>query len=144
MCCRCREPLDGKHTAYCKACYAAWKRENYAQNRERHLANGRKWRAQNPDKGPAATRRWRLMKEYGLTPEQYDQLVEQQKGLCGACGLEPTKGKGRKLHIDHDHETGRVLGLLCSKCNSARGLLDNSVEKMTRLAAYQARIDSLR
>ncbi len=142
LCCRCRQPLDGAHKAYCRSCYAAWKRENYEKNKDRHLENAKRWRIENPEKAKEAARRSRLKRDYGISPEEYEELMAKQGGLCAACRCEPTFGKGRSLHIDHDHETGEVLGLLCTKCNSARGLLDNSVEKMTRLAAYQAGIDS--
>ncbi len=43
-------------------------------------------------------------------------LFDQQKGKCKICGFEPDK-KHRGLHVDHDHKTGRVRGLLCRSCN---------------------------
>jgi Recombination endonuclease VII len=46
--------------------------------------------------------------------ELYDRLLAEQGGVCAICGATP---KTRRLHIDHDHKTGRVRGLLCHRCN---------------------------
>jgi Recombination endonuclease VII len=64
------------------------------------------------------SRRRHLRLAYGMTPEDYQAMVKKQKGLCPICLHK------RRLHVDHDHETGVVRGLLCSGCNSAVGLLD--------------------
>lgn len=53
---------------------------------------------------------------YGITPEQYQQLLEKQNYSCAICGKHETDF-GRKLAVDHDHKTGEIFGLLCSTCN---------------------------
>ena len=58
-------------------------------------------------------------KTYGITIEDYRALELAQNGRCAICGGPPT-GRGR-LHLDHDHVTGRVRGLLCSACNTGLG-----------------------
>lgn len=65
---------------------------------------------------PAKTRaRGRyLERTYGITLEQYDALLASNLGGCWICGRIPTK---RKLHVEHDHKTGRVRGLACWRCN---------------------------
>lgn len=55
------------------------------------------------------------LRQYGLTPDQYDALFTQQGGVCAICKAEP---KTKKLAVDHDHDTGEVRGLLCPRCNS--------------------------
>jgi hypothetical protein len=60
-------------------------------------------------------RKYKLKVRYGITPEQYDALLEWQGGVCAICGKKP-RGQAR-LAVDHDHATGEVYGLLCSKCN---------------------------
>ena len=50
----------------------------------------------------------------GLTADQYDELLARQAGVCAICGKPP---KTRRLHVDHDHATQRVRGLLCFVCN---------------------------
>jgi hypothetical protein len=53
----------------------------------------------------------------GFTAEDYDRLLAAQGGGCAICKAPP---KTRRLHVDHDHKTGAVRGLLCHRCN--RGL----------------------
>ncbi len=52
----------------------------------------------------------------GVTDADYERLLSEQDGHCALC---PTKPKTRRLHVDHDHATGRVRGLLCYRCNRA-------------------------
>lgn len=55
-----------------------------------------------------------VAKTYGLTAEQYDMLLAAQGGRCAICRAKP---KSKRLAVDHDHRTGAVRGLLCSRCN---------------------------
>lgn len=63
----------------------------------------------------ARARDLRLRRTFGISAEEYDQLLEHQKGVCAICGNPPKK---QRLHVDHDHKTGQLLGLLCWPCNS--------------------------
>ena len=54
--------------------------------------------------------------QLGVTDAEYDRLLAAQGGGCAICGNPP---KTRRLHVDHDHKTGRVRGLLCHRCNRA-------------------------
>jgi hypothetical protein len=58
-----------------------------------------------------------VVRNYQLTPEEYERRLKVQKGRCWICRQEP-KGQRPVLHVDHDHETGRVRGLLCQTCNT--------------------------
>ena len=58
-------------------------------------------------------RKTHLQRTYGITQEQYDELLEFQGGVCAICGGE----RRYNLAVDHDHGTGRVRGLLCKRCN---------------------------
>lgn len=60
------------------------------------------------------TRRERTLKRYGITPRQYARMLEMQGGRCAICRKRP---KTRRLAVDHDHQTKRVRGLLCMRCN---------------------------
>jgi hypothetical protein len=83
-------------------------------------------------------------KRHGLSLEDYQDLLIKQHGVCAIC-LKPevtVHGSSKKvqpLSIDHDHITNKVRGLLCSKCNTAVGLLDNSCERAQALIAYLER-----
>lgn len=72
---------------------------------------------------PEASRAAWLMRAYGVTVEEYDAKLEEQDGRCAICRKRPRR---KKLHVDHDHETGAVRGLLCFRCNAGLGnFLDN-------------------
>ena len=58
------------------------------------------------------------LKVYGLTPEEYQEMWDKQKGLCRICHR---LAKTKRLGVDHNHKTHRVRGLLCVKCNGALG-----------------------
>jgi Recombination endonuclease VII len=67
----------------------------------------------------AKSRRKHLLKKYGLSEEMFQGLLISQRGVCAICGSGASVG--RVLLVDHDHQTGKVRGLLCWRCNSALG-----------------------
>lgn len=87
--------------------------------------------------------RSKRLKKYGLTQAEYDVLFSKQGGVCAICLSEEQRTHhrtGRKflLAVDHDHETGRVRGLLCTKCNKAIGTLGDTHEMISRVMVYLA------
>ena len=81
--------------------------------------------------------------KYGLSVEQYEQLLATQSGCCAICCRPETafackkySTKPRRLSIDHNHETGKVRGLLCSKCNGAIGMLYENDITLHNARAY--------
>ena len=76
------------------------------------------------------------MKKYGITLDDYEALSAAQDNRCLICGDAETGG----LHVDHDHRTGRVRGLLCGRCNKAIGLFDDDPTRV--LAAERYLVDS--
>lgn len=72
-----------------------------------------------------ASRRKKLMSRFGITVEQYDSMLALQNEVCKICG-NPEKIENRRLAVDHDHESGRVRGLLCFKCNTMVGHIERS------------------
>lgn len=71
--------------------------------------------------------------QYGITPEQYDEMFDKQKGTCAICGHSP---EGRRLDVDHCHRSGEVRGLLCNKCNQAIGLFNDEPNLIERALEY--------
>jgi len=66
-----------------------------------------------------------LKRLYGISLEQFNILFEEQNGVCAICmGTNPS---GKRLAVDHDHETGQVRGLLCSMCNTRLAVLDDKL-----------------
>ena len=82
-----------------------------------------------------AKRRSAKLRQHGLTPEMFDAMLSQQNGVCAICGA-ASSGRWGTLAVDHDHETGRVRGLLCSRCNTAIGLFGDDPARMDEAAAY--------
>lgn len=81
------------------------------------------------------TKNWRLMKLYGITLEQYDEMLTKQKRCCAICGVKQPE-LGQSLHVDHCHTTKKVRGLLCHKCNRGVGLFKDSHKTLSRAAKY--------
>lgn len=79
----------------------------------------------------------RAKSRFGVSREQIDTMISVQRGLCAnrGCGIEIKFGD-RMTHIDHDHVTGRVRGLLCFSCNVALGNLKESKNRMLGLIEY--------
>lgn len=72
------------------------------------------------------------LRKYGLTPERYLDLVEEQDGRCAIC----RRVSKRELSIDHCHRTGPVRGLLCTSCNIGLGLFGDDPERLRAALAY--------
>jgi hypothetical protein len=106
-----RSTADGR-TAYCKPCH----NEIGRTNRERRHGS---------------TREYHLRRRYGIGVAEYDNMVEAQGGLCALCREREPE------HVDHDHLTGRIRGVLCSCCNQGLGNFRDNV------AALKAAIDYL-
>ena len=83
----------------------------------------------NPQKARIGERKKWLRVHYNLTLEGYDKLLKEQNGVCVICGkfekVKTNTGTVKHLSVDHDHETGKVRGLLCNKCNTRVGILEN-------------------
>lgn len=76
------------------------------------------------------------LKRKGVTEQQYGALLTAQGGACAICRRTKPRSDQKNFAIDHCHATGVVRGLLCSRCNMALGLLDDSQEMLSRSAAY--------
>lgn len=77
----------------------------------------------------------RLKKLYNLSVDEYKEMYEEAGGCCQVCGVEESK-LNKRLAVDHCHTTGKVRGLLCSKCNTALGQLDDDLNKISALYSY--------
>jgi hypothetical protein len=99
----------------CKSCY--WK----------------KWNNENPEKRKGYKRKCLLKQTYGMTLDEYNELLEKQNYGCAICG---NNNGNRVMFVDHNHETGEIRGLLCTRCNCAIGLFDDDVEKIAKSIDY--------
>lgn len=108
LCNKCKEHPHTATSGYCRSCLATAKRELRQRPGQR-------------EKIATWQRAAHLRHAYSLTVEEYDALLASQGGVCAMCGKPPAKNR---LAVDHDHETGRIRGLLCRGCNGALGWVD--------------------
>lgn len=77
---------------------------------------------------------------YGLTLEQYEQIVANQDGKCAICRVDNSQSFGKeKLCIDHSHSTGKVRGILCHKCNLILGFANDDPTLLRAAVDYLER-----
>jgi hypothetical protein len=110
-----KKSRDGRHS-HCKVCNNRRSRES----RERLYGS---------------SRHYHLMHRYGIGADEFDELVKQQGGVCPLCGRENPE------HVDHDHETGKVRGILCFNCNGGLGQFRDSIDALENAVSYLIRAD---
>ena len=121
-------PRAGQPVAWCKTCTAESAREANANDGTLYR------RVQWPSK---------LRTKYGIEPADYFAMLTAQDGGCAICKAKTPsdrhyarRGKAEMFHVDHDHATGRVRGLLCHLCNRALGLIRDNADLADRMSAY--------
>jgi hypothetical protein len=118
ICKRCKEPkplqdfyahpqTKDNLCIYCKACYSLY----YKANKPKLLVNRRE--------------AW-LKRAYNLSLEEQKAMFVEQDGCCAICETPIFYDKkfGKRINTDHNHTTGKVRGLLCTRCNTFVGMLE--------------------
>jgi Tfp pilus assembly protein PilP len=129
----------GGHRNECKNCTAEYsrKRRENPEIAQKSRESAARWVESNPE----ANKQRYLLRKFNITLEEYQDLLLKQDGVCAIC-REPesvvrrSKTGKEMLAVDHCHETGKVRGLLCFKCNTALGALGDSIEGLERALAY--------
>lgn len=122
----------------CKLCRKKERHERYVKRREIEIADSRAWQINNPGRAYLTKRQHKLAK-LGMTTELYDVMHESQGGLCAICKNPETqrrKGKVYRLATDHNHKTGFIRELLCSRCNKLIGAADENADILRAAADY--------
>lgn len=109
--------------------------------RAQERASWRKHFDVNGPKKRVRTRHWHLKNKFGISFENLMTMLDEQNHKCAICGVEiraisSDPGKGDVACVDHDHDTGKVRGLLCNPCNRGIGGLQDSVKILESAAAY--------
>ena len=107
-----------KHQKECKTC-----------NRERKL----KWH--QSESGKLSSANTKLKRRFGIDLDAYNEMLQEQGGQCLICGATESHG-GHRLAVDHDHETGKIRGLLCKSCNVGLGNFYDNIEFLDKAIAY--------
>lgn len=153
VCTDCRTEFTWDHQAgavrqRCDTCRTERKRQS-------DRAKSKRWREANPDRArdawnrsnrkrladPEHLRKKRedaMRRAYGIGADEFDALLARQGGVCAICQGAPN-GPGSRFHIDHCHASNVVRGLLCSKCNTAIGLMDDDPKRFAAAVEYLRR-----
>lgn len=139
--------------------YRIRQRLKYQANPEKFRLQAKTWRANNTEKdkenqkrrywknpeyyreqaklrakrNPEKTKNAWLLRYYGITIDDYKNLLEKQGGVCAICSNKDSKFS---LAVDHCHKTGKIRGLLCSRCNFSLGNFNDDIELMNKAIEY--------
>lgn len=142
------KPADNfrKGRRQCKACEyqrsqrsrVKYRTKNPARVKALRRARYKRWHSRRLEcparqaKYEKQLRAYNLKKKYGLTTEQYEQMVNEQNGKCAICGEVPEGG----LTVDHCHRSGVVRALLCGFCNAGLGDFRDDPQRLESAARY--------
>jgi hypothetical protein len=108
---------------FCKECRRKYEIDNYHKNKENRPY------CYDIDKDR------KLKTTYGISFLEYEKMLAAQDGKCAICGTTST-GNRKAFHVDHDHKTGEIRGLLCSNCNTGIGNLRDDIGLLNRAIEY--------
>lgn len=109
-----------------------YKNENYEREYYLKIKERRKqYLTDNKKHIKKTVRNYSLRRKYKISLDDYDALYNKQQGKCAICG-----NPEELLHIDHNHITGEVRGLLCLKCNRGIGFLNDDIKILEQALAY--------
>ncbi len=140
------------HRGQCRLCRNFLQRarnKKYSKTKKGKLSKQR-WYAKEREKGwdvfylKYHGRARTLEERYGMSVEEYNRILAEQKGLCAICGEPETRKKVSssgavrimQLSVDHNHETGKVRALLCQKCNAGIAQFGENIKYLANAISY--------
>ena len=99
--------------------------------REERLKQAREWQMNNPNK-----RKNQRLRQYGISFEEFNFLLEKANNKCEICGYSDMSDKKIFPVIDHCHNSNKVRGVLCSKCNLALGHFNDNIDSLKNAINY--------
>lgn len=142
-----KQKYEGTLAERKKQALATWRANFKARDPEGFLARNRAIQKRDRERyGEARRQREReryvntkrcetLQSKYGITEIQFETLLDKQGG-CAICSAKEAGGRYNRFHVDHDHATGAVRGLLCDACNRGIGLMRESADLLRSAARY--------
>lgn len=107
------------------------------ETRHNHCKDCTKIRVQtNYREDPSKQRNNDLKRLYGITLNEYNQMLTEQNNKCAVCRTTDPGGKHGKFMVDHCHTTGKVRGLLCKRCNIALGEVGDNISTLQKMIEY--------
>lgn len=135
---KCKEILcDRKHYAH-GLCKYHYDKVYFQRNKDRIIKRTNKYHEEHPDMRKNA----HLKRSFGISIDEYNNMVRMQGGKCKLCGKKETKtinakgGRPHSLAVDHCHSTNKIRGLLCIDCNRGIGFLKDSPDLLRKAADY--------
>ena len=128
-----KDGLEGK-PSWCKECKRCESLKWGKEHKERKNIRARQRRAENP-----MLDKTRPLERMGLSLKDYEKFFHTQGGKCAICGKSETMtrhGKLKRLAVDHNHKTGDIRGLLCSRCNLAIGMFEEDISILENAIEY--------
>lgn len=127
-----------------------YRKQYYLKNKQKEIEYAANYRVENKEKikkdrkdNPDKHKSYNLKRDYGITVEYYNELLKKQNFSCASCGISTTElennsqwKRHHKLVVDHCHETGLIRGLLCNNCNTALGMVKESLAVLEGLKQY--------
>ncbi len=149
---KCHPQRKHKARQLCGACYEKYLKNKNPEYKKKQMSNTTRWARENPkrmrylylrrcrkeraDPNHKIKRRDRMLKNYyGISHADYVKLLKDQNNGCALCFRQPAIDK--HLHVDHDHTTGKVRGLLCHQCNWYLGTIDADPLILERIKTYR-------
>ena len=145
-----RQAVKDGLTSWCKKCYSSYTKKyrklnskTYTQyqkeyhkryqkeNKTRLKQQRQQYYQDNIKYYKTVNKKNRLLREYGISLNKYHNMLQQQDCRCAICNK-----RNKQLVIDHNHKTGKIKGLLCNKCNSGIGFLQDSVHIINKARIY--------
>ena len=113
-------------------------RQNYWANRDHYRNYTKQYNKQNKDKNASK----KYVNKYGISLEDKKLKIQEQNNKCLICDI-VFSGNLKNVHVDHDHKTGTVRGILCSNCNIGLGKFKDSSEILESALAYLKKYERL-
>ena len=136
-------PIQTTGTKICTTCGVEKDINQFYFRGGNYSPNSRKSKCKECDKkrvaenyDPIRYQEQHLKRSYGITLNEYNQMLADQNHKCITCGTTEPGGKHGKFMVDHSHITGKVRGLLCKSCNIALGEVKDNRQTLQKMIEY--------
>ena len=107
----------------------------YEKNKDSLNSRARQWYLDHKELVQQRSRDSELLRNFGLTRQEYNRIFQVQGGMCKICGIHQEE-INKSLRVDHCHKTNKVRGLLCHNCNVTLGLIKENIETLKKMIEY--------
>lgn len=116
------------------------KKQDYIKNKKAYLDKNKKYYNNNTNTIHNWYQEYRLKRFFNITLDEYNSILQKQNMVCAICKQPETSkyktGTVKKLSVDHDHNTGKIRGLLCNKCNRGLGYFKDNIDIFKNIILY--------